>query len=90
MLLENALIEWYKQKRHMGCVAATKWLCERVSNFKSLRVDRYTSKGEIYSHVVATNGKIIIDLAPQTDSCSLYKTRYCFLYKILERNINEK
>lgn len=51
----------------MGCVAATKWFCRRQKSFYPLRLTRYTKKGEIFQHVVATNGKIIIDLAPNCD-----------------------
>lgn len=56
----------------MGCVAATDWLCMRVPEFKPLRKRMYlpggTDKnGLLWEHVVATNGKIIIDLAPYAD-----------------------
>lgn len=67
MTLDQALKEWGSRKRRMGCVAATDWLCKRVSGFKPERLDRFTSDGEYFSHVVATDGYIRIDLAPYAD-----------------------
>ena len=51
----------------MGCVAATNWFCKRVAGFYPERLTRYTSQGEIFQHVVATDGVIRIDLAPYAD-----------------------
>ena len=51
----------------MGCVAATNFFCKRVSGFYPERITRYTPTGEIFEHVVATNGSIRIDLAPYAD-----------------------
>ena len=54
----------------MGCVNATKWLCNRVNGFYPERLDRYTCDGYVYQHVVATNGLIRIDLSPYADKPS--------------------
>lgn len=67
MTIDTALIEWYSKKRHMGCVAGADWFCKRVSGFRPLELDRYTKNGEYFGHVVATNGKVIIDLTPYAD-----------------------
>ena len=65
---EAALKEFNSKRRRMGCVSATDWFCKRVDGFYPLR-KTYVSKvgaykGEIYDHVVATNGEIEIDVAP--------------------------
>lgn len=65
--LDQTLTEWYSKKRRMGCVSATAWLCKRVKGFYPLRLTRYTLEGELYQHVVAYNGIVIIDLAPYAD-----------------------
>lgn len=57
--LEDALTEWVSKKRRMGCVSAAEWLCKRVPRFKPLRLYR-----DDYEHVVATDGKTIVDLTP--------------------------
>lgn len=67
MTLSRALKEWRSRKRRMGCVSATRWLCRRVPGFKPLRLTRYTADGEIFEHVVAYDGTIIVDLAPYAD-----------------------
>lgn len=67
MTLDKAIKEWYSKKRRMGCVSAAKWLSKRVKGFKPHRVTRYTKSGDEYGHVVAYNGKIVVDLAPQHD-----------------------
>ena len=51
----------------MGCVSATNWFCNRVSGFTPKRLTRYTENGEIFEHVVATDGMVIIDFAPYSD-----------------------
>jgi hypothetical protein len=51
----------------MGCVSATKWFCDRTQGFHPERITRYTKEGEIYQHVIATNGIIRIDIAPYAD-----------------------
>ena len=51
----------------MGCVSATNFFCKRVKGFKPKRIRRYTNSGEIFEHVVATDGMIIVDLAPYAD-----------------------
>ena len=66
-LIDQAVREWKTKKRRMGCVSATDFLCKRVPGFKPLRVCRWTKDGEFFQHVVATDGKIVIDLAPYTD-----------------------
>jgi hypothetical protein len=65
--LNKVLIEWQSKTRRMGCVNATNWLCRRVSIFSPLRLTRYTKDGEPFEHVVASNGRITIDLAPYAD-----------------------
>lgn len=67
MTLEAALLEWSAKRRRMGCVSATRWLCRRVPGYWAERLDRHTASGELYQHVVATNGVIRIDLAPHAD-----------------------
>lgn len=67
MSIEEAITEWESKNRRMGCVAATNWFCKNVKSFTPLRTTRYTKNGEIFQHVVATDGKIIIDLAPYSD-----------------------
>ena len=59
MTLDKAITEWNGKRRKMGCVSASKWLCKRVPNFYPIRLKIYN-----WDHVVATDGKIIIDLTP--------------------------
>jgi hypothetical protein len=66
-LIEEVIKEWESKKRRMGCVSATNFFCKRVSGFYPERITRYTPTGEIFEHVVATNGIIRIDLAPYAD-----------------------
>lgn len=70
--IDDVLNEWASKNRKMGCVAATSWAIRKLKKykFKALRLTRYTPKGEVYQHVVAFNGKIIIDLAPYADAPS--------------------
>lgn len=68
MTLDEALSEWQSKRRRMGCVAATRWLCARVKGFHPERLDRYTQGGDFFQHVVATNGRIRIDLSPYADA----------------------
>ncbi len=65
---QEMIDEWMSKDRRMGCVSATTWAVKRLEGFKPLRIIRYTPKGEVYEHVVAFNGKIIIDLAPYADA----------------------
>jgi len=65
--IDQAIEEWETANRRMGCVAATRWFCSRVQGFTPLRLTRYTKEGEIFQHVVATDGKVIIDIAPYAD-----------------------
>jgi hypothetical protein len=67
MTLDAAIEEWGSKRRRMGCVAATEWLCARIPEFYPERLRKFTQSGEVYEHVVATNGKIRIDLAPYAD-----------------------
>lgn len=67
MTVDEALDEWYTKRRRMGCVAAADWFCKRVPGFKPLRRTFYTEDGHLYQHVVATNGRVIIDLSPYAD-----------------------
>jgi len=66
-LLDSVIQEWESKNRNMGCVAATDWFIKRAPGFKAIRLNRYTKNGELYQHVAATDGKIIIDLAPYAD-----------------------
>lgn len=70
--IDEVLDEWMSKNRKMGCVAATQWAIRKLKKykFKALRLNRYTSDGEVYQHVVAFNGKVIIDLAPYSDAPS--------------------
>jgi hypothetical protein len=67
MTIDKALKEWKSKRRTMGCVAATEWFCKRVSGFYPERLKRYTVVGEMYQHVIATDGFVRIDLAPYAD-----------------------
>lgn len=67
MTIDEAVAEWQRKPRRTGCVRATQWLCKRIPGFKPIRLTRYTSEGEPFQHVVATNGSIRIDLAPYMD-----------------------
>jgi hypothetical protein len=66
--IDQALNEWQSKNRRMGCVASTDWFCKRVAGFRPERLTRYTEAGEIFQHVIATNGRVRIDLAPEFDS----------------------
>ena len=65
--INAAVKEWNRSKRRMGCVSASEWFCKRVTGFYPLRLTRKLPNGEIYQHVVSTDGKIIIDLAKYAD-----------------------
>lgn len=67
MTIEEAFQEWKAKKRRMGCVAATDWFCKRVPTFRPIRLTRYTKAGEVFQHVVATNGVVHIDISPYND-----------------------
>ncbi len=67
MTLDEAVNEWSAKKRRMGCVSAAGWLCRRVKGFELERLTRYTAEGDIFQHVIATNGIIHVDLAPYAD-----------------------
>ena len=71
MSIDNVLKEWQSKNRHMGCVTAVNWFCKRVSGFYPERLTGYTKDGELFEHVVATNGVIRIDIAPYADTYSL-------------------
>jgi hypothetical protein len=64
MTLQQALHEWRSKKRRMGCVSATHWLCSRVNGYRPERLTFYTKGGDLYQHVVATDGRVRIDLSP--------------------------
>lgn len=70
MTVDEALTEWQSRARRSGCVAATAWFTKRVPGWRAERLTRYTKDGEVYEHVLATNGKIRIDLAPEADDPS--------------------
>lgn len=67
MTIDRAVAEWQSRARRMGCVAATGWFIKRVPGFRAERLTRYTERGEVFEHVVATNGIVRIDLAPYAD-----------------------
>lgn len=68
MTIDQALQEWYTKTRRMGCVAATDWFCRRVDGFLPERLSRYTESGDYFEHVVASSGRVRIDLAPYADA----------------------
>ena len=72
MQIEDALIEWKSKRRRMGCVSATNWFCARVPEFYPLELTEYTKGGDQYGHTVATDGLVIIDVAPYNDLPSRY------------------
>lgn len=65
--ITQAIKEWKSCNRTRGCISAAKWFCKRVPEFHPVRVTRFTKLGDMYSHVVATDGAIVIDLAPSHD-----------------------
>jgi len=65
--IDEAIHEWNSTRRRMGCVAATNWFVKRVPGFRPERLTRYTENGEVFEHVLATDGRIRIDLAPYSD-----------------------
>jgi len=67
MTIDEAVTEWQSKRRHMGCEAAARWFCKRVPGFHLELLHRYTKEGEYFAHMVATNGRIRIDLAPYAD-----------------------
>ena len=66
-LIAQVIAEFKSKRRRMGCVSATAWFCKRVPGFRPLRLTRKLKNGEIYQHVVATDGKQIVDLAAYAD-----------------------
>ena len=64
MTIDQALDEWRTRRRRMGCVSAAQWLCHRVAGWHPLRLTQYTEFGAVFEHVVATDGVVVIDLAP--------------------------
>lgn len=68
MTLEDCILEWKSKKRRMGCVSAADFLCSRVKGFHPKRLTKYTDTGEIYEHVIATDGVVFVDLAPWNDT----------------------
>jgi len=70
MTVQEVLDEWMSKRRRMGCVAAAAWAAKRLEGFKPLRITRYTPEGEVYEHVVAFNGKVVVDLTPYADAPS--------------------
>jgi hypothetical protein len=67
MLIDEAIIEWESKKRYMGCRSASEWFCKKVKGFEVESLDRYTENGDYFGHMVATDGKIRIDLSPYAD-----------------------
>jgi diguanylate cyclase (GGDEF) domain len=67
--IKPILDEWLSKKRSMGCVGATDWFCSKAKGlgFKPLRLKRWTKEGDVYSHVVATDGSNIVDISPYAD-----------------------
>lgn len=75
MTIDDAIKEWESKKRRMGCVAATDWFCRRVPGFKPLRLRRYLpggtdENGMYWEHVVATNERVTLDMAPYADGAT--------------------
>ena len=68
MSIDEAFSEWVGKRRRMGCVSASAWFCERVPGFAPEHLTRYTEDGDLYGHVVATNGTVRVDLTPHLDS----------------------
>ena len=68
LLINRTINEWNSKNRKMGCVAATNWFCRRVPSFTPLRIEGYTRSGDVFQHVVASNGKVIVDLVPELNS----------------------
>ena len=70
--VESALREFDSKRRTMGCVSATEWFIKRVTGFKdkrkTIKIPRGKYRGEYYQHVVATNGKFEIDVAPYSNT----------------------
>jgi len=67
--IQDSIEEWESKTRSMGCVAATDWFCKRHPKFHPIRKTSYMKNGNdkngrFYQHVVATDGKIEIDLSP--------------------------
>jgi len=71
-IIDSTIREWESTPRHMGCVSASAWFSKRVPGFSPRRVTRYTKKGDMYEHVVASDGKIVVDLAPYADLAANY------------------
>lgn len=72
MGLDECAREWGAKRRHMGCVAATNFVCSRVPGFRPVRLQRWLEDGTYWEHEVATNGEIVIDLVPHCDAPDLY------------------
>ena len=68
MTIDDAILEWESKSRRMGCVSASSWFCSRVPEFGPHRITRYTQEGEVFEHVVASDGKVFIDLVPALDA----------------------
>lgn len=73
--LDDTIEEWESKTRSMGCVAATNWFCSKHKTFKPLRKRFYypggtDSNGKFWEHVVATDGKIEIDMSPYNNQSS--------------------
>ena len=66
-LIAKVIVEFKSKRRRMGCVSATAWFCKRVPGFRPLRLTRKLKNGDVYQHVVATDGKQIVDLAAYAD-----------------------
>lgn len=67
MTIDAAVREWERGTRYMGCVSAADWFCRRVPGFRPERLTRFTEDGDLFQHVVCTNGRIRIDLSPYND-----------------------
>lgn len=83
MTIDAALALWSKlHRKPTGCVAATYWFCMRVPSFKPLHLQRYTKNGDIFQHVVAYNGIVIVDLAHGHDFAANYNPRIDGVFKL--------
>ena len=67
LTIKEVMKEWKSKNRRMCCVSASNWLCKRLKGYYPLRLTRTLENGDIYQHVISTNGIKIIDLAKYTD-----------------------
>jgi hypothetical protein len=64
--LSILLREWGSKPRRMGAQGAAAWFCKRLPSFHPLRLER-SADGQEWSHVVVTDGDVLVDLVPHWD-----------------------